>query len=698
MHTVRIAVLALVALLLAGMGYLYVSDWASAPAFGTSAILARTAHYDVRIRRDNFGVPHILGKTDADTAFGLGFAHSEDDFATIQTLVLATRGQLAARDGQKAAPGDYLVHAFRIWETLNAHYGELPEDVRKVVEAYADGINLYAAKHPEKRDPSFAPATGKDVVAGFMYKTPFFYSLDKFLKELTKKTTKDTPDNGSNGLAVAPSRSADGATRLLINSHQPYEGPVAWYEAVVQSGEGWHMAGGLFPGSPFVLLGFNEHLGWANTVNNPDLADSYKLVINPANEHQYKLDNKWRDFEVEDVPIRVKLIGPLKWTFHRELLFSEHGPVFKTDHGVYAVRYAGIGEFRQVEQYYRLNKAASQDEWLAAMRLLALPSINYIYADEKGTIGYVYNGEFPVRSSGFDWLYSLPGTRSDLIWHAYHPFAELPQIWNPRSGFVFNSNNTPFQASGPEDNLKAANFPADMGLQTNMTNRAVRAVETYGQDTSITGDEFRAYKYDLAYSTIATVMKEIAQIEKVNPGADADLKQAQAILAAWDRRTDQHNRGAALAVLMEMRVSQTRLSAKPLGSLAALEEAIANLKKHFGRLDPEWGEVNRFVRGKINAPVDGGPDVYRAVTSELQPNGTLKAVHGDTLIMFVTWDKDGRLSADSVHQFGAATLDQNSPHYADQVPLFLAMKTKPVLFTEDQLKDHIEADYRPADR
>jgi len=698
MRIVRIAVTTIIALLVLAAGYIYVSDWLSAPAFNKTGIVARAAHYDVRIRRDNFGVPHILGKTDADTAFGLGFAHSEDDFATIQTVVLATRGQLAARDGAKAAPGDYLVHAFRIWETLGAHYAELPEDVRHIVEAYADGVNLYAAKHPGKRARELAPVTGQDVVAGFMFKTPFFYGLDRILKDLTKKSKKAEPENGSNGLAVAPSRSADGATRLLINSHQPYEGPVAWYEAVVQSGEGWHMAGGLFPGSPFVLLGFNEHLGWASTVNNPDLADIYKLLINPTNDNQYKLDGKWLDFEVKDAAIRVKLFGPLKWTFHRKVLFSAHGPVFKSEKGVFAVRYAGIGEFRQVQQYYRLNKAATQGEWLEAMRLLALPSINYIYADEKGGIGYVYNGKFPVRAPGPDWKELLPGINSNLIWHAYRPFEQVPQIWNPKSGFVFSSNNTPFQATAPEDNLKPVNFPADMGIQMNMTNRAVRALETYGQDTSITADEFRVYKYDLTYAANSTVAQEIAQIEKVNAGKDADLQQAQALLAAWDRRTDQHNRSAALAVLMEMRVSDTRRSSKPLGSLVALREAIANLKKHFGRLDPEWGEVNRFVRGKINAPIDGGPDIYRDVTAKLQSDGTLKAVHGDTLVMFVTWDKNGKLSADSIHQFGAATLDKNSPHYADQTPLFLAMKTKSVLFTEDELKGHIEADYQPGDR
>ena len=228
---------------------------------------------------------------------------------------------------------------------------------------------------------------------------------------------------------------------------------------MLQSGQGWHVAGGFFPGSPFMLHGFNAHLGWANTVNHPDLVDIYKLRINPKNENQYWLDGKWHDLKVEDAALRVKIWGPLVWTVHRPLYFAEQGPVMKTDHGTYAIRYAGMGEVRQALQYYRLDKAQNLEQWRAAMAMNALPSINYIYADAAGNIGYVYNGEFPVRKPGIDWQTYIDGTRSDLIWHDYLPFAKIPQIWNPKSGFVFNSNNTPFVATAPEDDLKPRRFP-----------------------------------------------------------------------------------------------------------------------------------------------------------------------------------------------------------------------------------------------
>jgi penicillin amidase/acyl-homoserine-lactone acylase len=716
MRYVKIGALALALILLGTVVSLIVSDRLGQPAPPDPAsLIAKARQYRVRIERDTFGVPHIVGPRDADVAFGMGFAHSEDDFATIQQVALAVRGQLAATDGTQAAVTDYLVRLFRVWETVNAKYeSDLPLDLRQVLEAYADGVNYYAALHPSQVMRGLLPLTGKDVVAGFVFKLPFFYGLDEELLKLTSPERGGAISNsgknaflrtgeplpvGSNAVAVAPSRAADGATRLLVNSHQPYTGPVSWYEAVLDSGQGWHVAGGFFPGSPFMLHGHNQHLGWANTVNGPDLVDIYKLVINPANPNQYRLDGQWRDFQRSDAKIRVKIWGPLVWTAHREVLYAEQGPVMKTARGAFAIRYAGMGEVRAPLQYFRLNKAANLEEWRAAMRLQAIPSLNYVYADERGNIGYIYNGSFPVRKEGPDWQGTLPGDRSDLIWRSYLPFDKEPQIWNPPSGFVFNSNNTPFHATAPAGDLKPEDFSPTLGIQTDMTNRAWRALETYGADPRIAAEAFHAYKYDLVYSTRSDEAQVFAEILAIDPGNDADLRQAHDILRRWDRRTDVANRGAALAILTIEPVIRARLEGKaPRRPIEALRDAMRTLKTHFGRLDPEWGQVNRLRRGTLNLAIDGGPDIFRGVYGERQPDGTLTAMAGDTFVMFVTWDKAGQLTSESIHQFGSATLDRHSPHYADQAPLFVAMKTKPVLFTQAQLAGHVEADYRPGDR
>ena len=714
---IKVGLAALAGLAALTLAVILVRGAIDAPApVDPAPILAKAKTYDAEIKRDEYGIPHISGPRDADVAFGLGYAHSQDDFSTIQNVAIATRGDLAAYKGKKAAIGDYLVHLMGIWNTVNAHYDELPADVRKVIEAYAEGVNLYAVKHPHEVEPGFLPFTGKDVAAGFMFKTPFFYGLDKTLigvfegriggksKTLSKQEkdaflpVEDKLPIGSNGVAVAPSRSDDGVTRLLVNSHQPYTGPVAWYEAELHSAQGWHVSGGFFPGSPFMLHGHNENLGWANTVNEPDLVDIYKLKINPDNENQYLLDGKWHDFKKERVDIKVDLWGPFWWTVEREVLRSEHGPVLKTPNGYFAVRYAGLGEYRQVEQYYRLDKARNLDEFLDALKLQALPSINYIYADRAGNIAYVYNAQFPERKPGFDWKGVLPGDRSDLIWHSYVPFDKIPKYINPKSGVLFNANNTPFRATTPADDLDPSAFPKWMGIQTDMTNRAYRMEETFGSDPQITRDEFRKYKFDVTYSQKSELAALLKQVTSVDPGDDKDLAKAQEILRNWNMEATKDSRGAALGILMAEPVIHARIvKEKVPDPMDTLHEAIARLKKHFGRLDPKWGEVNRIIRGDVDLPVDGGPDLLRAIYAQKLDDGRLKAIGGDTLFMFVEWDKDGNVSSRNISQFGSAMTRPSSPHYNDQTPLYAKEEMRPELFTVAELKGHVREDYRPGE-
>ena len=674
---------------------------AAAMLMGAAAEAAPSTYADeVRIRRDEWGVPHIRAKSDAAAAYGLAWAQAEDDFATIQEAVFQSRGRLAELKGPAGIENDYLVHLQDVWGTVRRRYArDLAPATRKVMEAYAASLNAYAAKHPDKVLPGLLPITGQDLAAATTFRGPSFYGLDdvfrRTLRPQAQKLALAEPklETGSNGVAVAPSRSADGATRLLVNSHQPFTGPLAWYEAVIQTDEGWHVAGGFFPGGPFMLHGHNAHLGWASTVNNPDLADVFQLTVNPANREEYRLDGAWKRFESHWVEIKVKRADGGFDVMRKEIARSAHGPVVRNDRGVFAIRYAGMGEIRQNEQYFAMNKARNLSEWKAAMAMGVLPSNNYVYGDAKGNVGYVHNGRYPVRKEGVDWSGVVPGDRSDLIWNAQLPFAKIPQVWNPKSGWVFNANNTPFQATSEADDLKPGAFSKTLGLQTNMTNRAWRALETYGADTSITAEEFEAYKYDLTFSSRSDLAKALTLLGALNAKDDPDLAAAQALLKVWDRRTHRDSRAAPLAVLTVLKLLQT--PARP--PVAVLKETMAELRTHFGRIDPTWGEVNRIRRGKVDLPVDGGPDIFRAIYGRPDPDGRLRGLAGDTFIMFVTWDRAGAMSSTSIHQFGSATLDEASPHFADQTPLFAAMKTKPVRFTEEQLKGHIVRDYRPGE-
>lgn len=700
-----------------------VALWAVMPEpaeFDPAPLLEAAGRYQVRILRDEFGVPHIYGETDADVAYGLGFAHSEDDFATIQTVHLATRGGLASVKGLASAPVDYMAGLMGVWKLVEARYQtDLAPETRAIAEAYAAGVNHYAALHPEQVLPGVIPATGKDVVAGFVFRTPMFYGFQRHVLALFEEgrpieagprqgqlalgtlpgTDLPLGPIGSNGIAVGPSRSTDGATRLLVNSHQPYTGPVAWYEARLKSEEGWDVAGGVFPGSPLILHGHNRHLGWASTVNRPDLVDVYLLEINPENRNQYRFDGEWRDLEVGEAEIRVKIFGRLRWTVRRELLRSVHGPVIRRDHGTYALRYAGMDEIRQLEQYYRLGKARSFDEWRAAMAMQALPNINYVYADREGNIAYFYNAQLPLRDPGYDWQAFLPGDRSETLWSEFLPFAAVPQVVNPLSGFVANSNHTPFRTTTGPGNPDPADFSPTLGIETDMTNRGLRALELFGADSSISREEFRRYKFDKRYSEKSHAARITAEVLAAELPDDPLLAEARRVLAAWDLSADAENRGAALGILTATPVVLAeRRGEEPPDTVQSFIEAARTLERHHGRVDPPWGQVNRMRRGGLDLAVGGGPDTLRAIESfELERDGTYTANSGDCYLMFVEWDSQGRLRSESIHQFGSATLDESSPHYADQVPLFVAERTKRVHLEEAQLRRHLSREYRPGE-
>lgn len=676
--------------------------------------------YDVRILRDTWGVPHIFGKRDVDAAYGLAYAHCEDDWVNLEDAVLMVRGRMGAVHGREFAKFDYLLRLFRVREFVDAKYeSELDAETRALCEAYADGINHYAALHPEKMPHITLPVTGKDIVAGATFKAPFFYELHGSLEQLLEaeggvpigghgEIRRAAPRArssalldtqwGSNAFTTGPARSADGATRLAINSHQPWTGPVAWYEAHVHSDEGWNMVGGTFPGGPVIFLGHDENKGWCHTVNRPDLADIYELTMNPDNRNQYWFDGAWRDLERDTARLTVKIAGPIRVTVKRELLWSVHGPAFRTPRGVFAVAFAGYGEVGHIEQWYHMNKARNLDEFLAAMRRVRLTSLNTLYADREGNIFYVYNGMFPVRAKGPDWSQPVPGDTSALIWQGFSGFDAAPQVLNPPSGLLVTCNSSPFQATDGPGNPDPAAFVPDQGIETHMTNRALRALETYGHDPSITREEFYAYKFDKGYSERSQMAEFMTRVLATEAPKDTDLAEAFALLRDWDRTTTKDNRGAALALTAWM-VHRGRLSGAPkiTDVRDCVRYAADRLREHFGRADVPWGEVLRLRRGSIDADLGGGPECLRAIDLQAENDGRFTPISGDCYILMVEWDKDGKVSSESVHQFGAATIDPASPHYADQAPLFAEEQFKPVWLTEEQVRAHLKVEYRPGE-
>ncbi|MFM1982287.1 MAG: hypothetical protein RJB22_1006 [Pseudomonadota bacterium] len=666
--------------------------------------------YDVEIVRDEFGVPHINGKTDADAAYGLAYAHAEDDFTTIQDVIAMTRGRSGALTGRDGAQIDYVAALLGVRDTAIRDYHTLTPEVRQVIEGYAAGLNHYAQKHPsDVRLAGLFPANGVDIVAGFVLRAPFFYGLDGVIGALAEDKPapresalpmtpigRDPSLNGSNAFALAPSKMADGKTWLVSNSHQPFEGQVAWYEAVVHSGERLDMAGALFPGSPFVLLGHNRHLGWTNTVNRPDLIDVYKLVMDDTGT-RYRLDGKWRPLIEKRVWLPVRF-GPFTLPVPKMVYRSVHGPVIRNAKGNFAIRYAGIDNAKAVEQYYRNTKARTWDEWTQSMAIGGVPATNFLYADKTGRIAYIYNALFPNRQPGFDYTGVLPGDTSRAIWTGAVPFSAYPKIVDPKSGFVQNANNTPFLAAGPGSELDPANFSPLLGIERDMTNRGTRATALLAQAGTLTPAQLLAIKFDKGYARDSWVGDWIRRVISAKITDAPDLAKAQALLARWDWTSD----GAGAADVLAERVIRVASAKKwrraPLPDpQAALREAVDDLQDRFGRIDPPLAEVQRLRRGTVDLPMLGGTDTLRATTAwdKDQADQKLRVRHGDSFIMLVNWDKAGKVQSQSIQPYGAATNRPQSRHYTDQMALFAAQKFKPVHFEWADAVRHATQRYRP---
>ena len=703
--------------------------------------------YSAEIVRSEYGVPMIYGDTDADVAFGVAIAHAEDDFFTLQDVVAMSKGRYGAIAGQDGAQVDFVYHLIGARETAEREYPKLPEDTRALLEGYASGLNHYAAQNPDEvKLGNLFPINGEDIAAGFVLRQPFFYGLGNVIgplvagEELRKEFGPDIPgfprpnspaeqlreelgedemarnehpnlvlpigsagDHlGSNAWAVAPSKTG-GPTTLISNSHQPLRGGVAWYEFGVQSGEGWHFTGANFPGSPFPFLGHNEHLGWTNTVNRPDMTDIYKLEMNDTGD-SYRLDGEWHKLEEKSVTLPVKM-GPITLPIPRTVYrSSHHGPVIKNDNGVFAIRYGGMEKAEQLDAYYRLNKTTNLEEWEAQIARMAIPSTNFIYADKEGNIAYVYNAAIPNRPEDVEanWRGILDGSRSDLIWEGSVKYERIPKLINPQSGWVYNSNNEPFTAAGEGSDLSPDDFSPVLGIERKQTNRSHRAYKLMSEAEVLDRATLEAIKYDTAYERRDYVdimfdaleaMENTPRMQQVSANGTS-LAEARDLLLGWDFTADSEGAADSIALLMIRSYMGAEYNNTHIPDVEEhLQMASDHLMEHFGRLDPPMSELLRLRQGGVDLPLDGGSDTLRASTTWREDeDGRLSLVHGDSFIQWVEWPSDGgRVVSRSVQPFGAATTRPDSKHFTDQMQLYVDHKLKPVHFFEEDVRANAES-------
>ena len=694
--------------------------------FDPESFIKASNDYSYQINRDIYGVPHITGIKDKDAAFGFGFAQTEDDYENIEFVIKMARGELSdfnispdslislfniisgsgdIMENISAIEGvelDYLVKFLNTEDTALRLKKTVDPKILMYLKGYADGINYWAALNSNKIDKSLFPVTENDLLTGMIFRMPLFYGLDYHIDQLVKLMSDDNEQvvlqnelsnnklvaaikshfkpSGSNAFAISKKRSADDDTMLVINSHQPLTGPVAWYEAHIKSDEGLNIMGGTFPGSPFIHVGFNEYLGWGATVNQPDLADIYELTINPENENQYLLDGSWKNLKVVKQEFKVKIFGPFNITYPLDMYFSDHGPVMKNGQKAYALRYVGMNDANQASAWLKMNKATNFNEWQDSLKMQQIASLNLVYADKEDNIFFVHNMKSPIRDFDYDWKSIIPGDKSNLIWSEFYTYEEIPKILNPDSGYIYSTNQSPFFVTDLNDNLKEENFPITMGFQSRITNRAHRAYELLDVDKKISWENLDRYKHDNKFSINSRQYKFLQKIFSYNFTEDR-LIAAQNFLKNWNLGTDNENMHAAFGVCIVAPewLAEIKKESQP-DPIKIFKDCVNEFEKNFNQLGVKWSEISFLERGKKMLPVQGGPDVLRAIYSPRSEDGILKAVAGDGLYIYVNWDKLGHQSSTSVHQFGASTSVKESPHYDDQMELFVNEKLKKTFF------------------
>jgi acyl-homoserine-lactone acylase len=696
----------------------------------------------VTIYRDSYGVPHIFGPTDASCAFGYAYAQAEDNFWQIEDSYIRSLGRASEVYGPRTLADDLLNHALEIPRLAKAEYDRSTPRMKGLCQAVADGFNYYLARNPQTKPRLIAHFEPWYMFAfnRFAIYQLFIFGKSGLKTEEIKTAVREAGGDsaaashgqlgfkitdlyesadgmeaavGSNMWTVTPQRSASGHALLLINPHQPFFGPGQWYEGHVHSDEGWNMSGASFFGSGFPTIGHNDVLGWSHTVNDPDITDVYiekfddeKNPLAYRYGDGYKTATEWTD------AVKVKTdkgVDTKTYKFRK----THHGPVVAVREGKpLTLRLARLEEGGQIEEWYLMGKSRSLKEWKAAMARTAVPMFNAMYADREGNIFYVYNGAVPRRSQKFDWLKPVDGSDPETEWNGYHAFDELPQLLNPKTGFMQNCNQTPFTTTS-EGSPAKENFPAYMTRESDNA-RAKISRRLLSSQEKFTFDEWARLAFDTrtleSETLIPALVAEWEKLKQTDAARAEKLTDAINALKAWNHLSTFESTEMTLFALAFERFFRLRAQnpkAEWLG-VRALEEVINDLAKDWGTWRVAWGEMNRLQRiqsggelekfddGKPSLPIAGAPGPLGIVNNfYARPEKGQKRRYGVAGTSFVSVVEFGpQVQARSLLQFGESA-DPASSHYLDQGQLYSKREFKPAWFTLQDIKAHSESSYHP---
>tara|TARA_B100001059_G_scaffold82975_1_gene81035 strand:+ start:732 stop:2792 length:2061 start_codon:yes stop_codon:yes gene_type:complete len=660
----------------------------------------------IDIVRDEFGVPHIFAKTDAEVAYGLAWAHAEDDFETIQIGYLAGNNLLSKHLGNVGLGADFISQFIGSEDLFESKYdSDISSEYKNIVKAYALGLNSYAREHPDEVFvEDLFPVNEKKMMRYAQLQLFISSNGDKWVSniidnKLSYNFSKEEQYKGSNTFAFNSTKTKDGSTYLAINTHQPLDGPVSWYEAHLCSEEGTNILGALFAGTPNILIGTNENLAWAHTVNQPDKTDVFALEMHPDKKLQYRVDGTYLKLEEKKAKLRFKLLG-IPLSIKKKFYKSIYGPTLKNKSGFYSVRTPALFEIRALEQWWRMNKAKNFTEFYKVLKMKALPGYNIGYADKNDTIFYISNGLIPKRAKNYDWASVVPGNTRKTLWTESYEIEELPQVVQPKSGYFYNANHTPFKSSAEEDNPDPTNFDSNMGFETYDNNRSTRLKQLIDEYEKLDYDDFKLIKYDRQYPRPYTFnWMDIHYLELLDSKKYPDIEMLIERLQAWDRKANKNSLGAGtFAVLYDqLRPFYSKIPEPKIFPASYIIQALRNTKKYllkyFNTTEVKLGDYQKLVRGSKELPIFGLPDVITAMSSRPYKDGKVKVVSGESYIELIRFTDKGP-EIESVISYGSSD-HPDSKHYDDQMEMYSNFKTKKMTLNKDSVYKNAKKIYNP---
>ncbi|MEO6237155.1 MAG: penicillin acylase family protein [Vicinamibacterales bacterium] len=671
---------------------------------------------NVTIVRDNWGIPHVYGKTDADAVFGVIYAQAEDDFNRVETNYLNAMGRLAEAEGEREIYRDLRMKIFIDPSDMKAQYDKAPAWLKSLMNAYADGLNYYLRTHPNVKprvitrfEPWMALSFSEGSIGGDIEKVNL-RDLEALYGGRPAALPPVEPADyieptGSNGIAIAAANTAARHPLLLINPHTSF---FFRAEAQMTSDEGLNAYGALTWGQFFIYQGFNDRAGWMHTSSGVDNIDEYLEIVTPKGDgFTYRYNGEERPVTATTIIVPYSTAAGTArklFTVYR----TQHGPVIRKADGRWVSIRLMQEPLKALTQSYSRTKARNYRQFRESMELHTNSSNNTIYADADDTIAYFHANFIPRRDPKFDWARPVDGSDPATEWKPVLSIDESPNLRNPPAGWLFNVNNWPWSAAGP-DSPRRADYAAYVENGTEESPRGVQALRLLQGRKDFTIDSLIAAAYDNYLPAFEQQIPALLSAWDAAPAANplkAQLSEQIALLRGWNYRWSVASVPTSLAVYWGEALGNRTTAAAPDELLQSLATASSKLTADFGSWKTPWGEINRFQRltGDIVQPFrDDRPSIPVGFTSSrwgslasfgARPYGT-KKMYGTTGNSFVAVVEFGERVRARAITAGGQSGDPASPHFNDQAKRYSTGDLREVYFYREQLDGHTERTYHP---